>query len=373
MSSISFYDPFTSGAYVYQTLNMMVKCQTLQGAKGMIDLLPEETGGKIWEYFEAQGIRANSPVARLQQEVDDFVQANFFKLSIKAKELIVAHQPIPSFWQRFRQRQGLTHERQCFSLLDLFAKVERKFAPLNQWVQKGAEYENRDVVRKGILDFLLDPKKAGLQLLFLRSLPPMLFEGESSQRLRWLEIEHCSLPFFPLPILDLTSLKALSLRNSLKSTPATLPDEMARLDNLTSLNLGSCNLQAFPQVILSLTKLTTLILFANQLTTVPSGIGKLSNLLHLDLDENRLTSVPPEVSHLTNLQTLKLALNCITHVSPEMGKLSQLRSLFLSSNQLTSVPAELGNLKNLQYLALSNNPNLKTLPSEVAAHPALRR
>ncbi len=56
----------------------------------------------------------------------------------------------------------------------------------------------------------------------------------------------------------------------------------------------------------------------NRLTTVPESIAKLQNLTYLDLSNNQLTTVPASLAKLQNLKTLELKDNPIKTPPPEI-------------------------------------------------------
>jgi len=73
-----------------------------------------------------------------------------------------------------------------------------------------------------------------------------------------------------------------------------------------------------------------------QLTTLPPEVGKLTNLTSLYLDGNRLTSLPPEIGQLTTLTGLYLWGNPITDAGLEhLKSLENLERLGLHSTNVT--------------------------------------
>ncbi|MGK7942176.1 MAG: COR domain-containing protein, partial [Crocosphaera sp.] len=157
--------------------------------------------------------------------------------------------------------------------------------------------------------------------------------------------------------------KRESLNLSFKGL-TSLPPEIGKLTNLTSLDLLSNQLTNLPAEIGQLTNLTSLNLSNNQLTNLPPEIGQLTNVTSLSLSNNQLTNLPPEIGKLTNLTSLYLSNNQLTNLPAEIGQLTNLTSLYLRYNQLTNLPAEIGQLTNLTSLSLSNN-QLTNLPAEI--------
>jgi internalin A len=101
---------------------------------------------------------------------------------------------------------------------------------------------------------------------------------------------------------------------------STLPPEIGKLTNLTSLNLTDNLLTKLPPEIGQLIKLTSLYLIDNKLTELPEEIGLLTNLIHLNLRDNRLESLPEEIGKLRKLKSFHLRANPLSEVPPEVVK-----------------------------------------------------
>jgi len=144
----------------------------------------------------------------------------------------------------------------------------------------------------------------------------------------------------------------------------TLPESMAELTQLTTLNLGDNRLTTVPESLSSLTRLTWLDLSSNLLMTVPESLGNLTRLRCLDLDNNDLTTLPEWLSDLGQLTVLNLGTNRLTSVPESLGNLAQLTELSLDNNRLTSVPESLGNLAQLATLYLTTN-RLTSVPESL--------
>ena len=147
----------------------------------------------------------------------------------------------------------------------------------------------------------------------------------------------------------------------------TLPPEIAKLTNLTSLDLSDNQLTSLPQEIGELTDLSGLDLSGNQLTGVPPEFIKLRSLAGFNFSSNQLRTIPSEITYLTDLTRLNLSHNQLSSVPPEIANLTKLTTLDLSHNQLTNLPLEITKLPNLEYLNLTSNA--LQIPPETLANP----
>ena len=151
----------------------------------------------------------------------------------------------------------------------------------------------------------------------------------------------------PPEIAKLTNLTNLEIYNN-KFT--RLPPEVPKLTKLTLLNLGGNEIASLPSEILKLTNLTSLYLWGNKLTEVPLLICKMKQLIELTLTSNNLTTVPPEIGELTHLTYLDLRRNQIKSLPQEILKLGNLSRLELSHNQLPIPPETLANPEDVKTI-----------------------
>jgi Leucine-rich repeat (LRR) protein len=183
-----------------------------------------------------------------------------------------------------------------------------------------------------------------------------------------LDLSGQELTEFPKEIFQFKNLRILNLgydyENQKGNKLTSLPAEIGKLTQLTTLDLSYNQLSSLPAEIGKLTQLNTLGLSGNQLSSLPNEIGKLTQLTYLFLSYNELSSFPAEIGKLTQLKALDLSKNQLSSFPAEIGKLTQLKALDLSSNQLGSLPAEIGKLTQLTYLDLSNNSFQET-PSKL--------
>ncbi|WP_346292191.1 leucine-rich repeat domain-containing protein [Sphaerothrix gracilis] len=185
----------------------------------------------------------------------------------------------------------------------------------------------------------------------------------SLTQLQSLDLSGNQLTELPEAIASLTQLQTLDLSaNQLTE----LPETIASLTQLQTLNLSRNQLTELPEAIASLTQLQTLDLSANQLTELPETIASLTQLQTLDLSENQLTELPEAIALLTQLQELYLSKTQLRELPEAIASLTQLQILFLSGNQLRELPEAIASLTQLQILFLSGN-QLRELPEAIAS------
>ena len=167
----------------------------------------------------------------------------------------------------------------------------------------------------------------------------------------------------------------LKLEN--RGLTGTIPSEIGRLTELTSLNLGNLGGGPFnsltgpiPPELGELKKLEVLWLDSNYLSgNIPPEFGGLESLQTVFLDGNQLTGpIPPELGNIPLLYKLHLGHNKLSGpIPPELGKPPALSELYLNYNQLEGpIPAELGSLTGLDKLYLDNNQLEGPIPAELA-------
>ncbi|KAL7749242.1 hypothetical protein RI367_005394 [Sorochytrium milnesiophthora] len=163
-----------------------------------------------------------------------------------------------------------------------------------------------------------------------------------------------------------TTTKYLTLsKNKLRQ----VPDHVATLTHLESLNLYSNQLTTLPTRINELSKLTHLTVSNNKLEELPAGFGSCPSLVYLDLSVNKIRTLKAHFGYLTSLRALHLADNKLTELPAEVGNLVQLRTLVLRDNRLTELPRTLGKLVHLTVLHVEGNHDLRVLPKELGQCP----
>lgn len=112
--------------------------------------------------------------------------------------------------------------------------------------------------------------------------------------------------------------------------------------------------RGFDNTLFNLQHLNYLNITLTCLREVPEEIGKLQNLTTLVLHSNEISKIPNTIEKLGKLKVLDCSRNKLTSLPDEIGKLPQLTTMNISSNLLRSIPTQIGNIK-LTILNLSNN------------------
>ncbi|KAF7849203.1 hypothetical protein BT93_L1091 [Corymbia citriodora subsp. variegata] len=191
----------------------------------------------------------------------------------------------------------------------------------------------------------------------------------------------------------LTKLEHLDL--SWLNVSAPVPDAVANLSSLTSLELRQCNLQGtFPTTIFQLPRLQLLDLGDNPKLSghlpefrlhspikslslwctnfsgnIPSSIGNLTQLTMLNFQDNKLLGeIPSSIGKLVQLSFLCLEMNLLSGEIPNsLINLTNLTLLRLQGNQLTGqIPVEITGLNRLTYLDLSFNKLTGPIPENIS-------
>ncbi|PZO45083.1 MAG: hypothetical protein DCF19_00905 [Pseudanabaena frigida] len=144
-----------------------------------------------------------------------------------------------------------------------------------------------------------------------------------------------------------------------------VPEAIASLNQLQSLNLSNNQLTELPEAIASLNQLKTLNLSDNQLTELPEAIASLAQLKTLDLSSNQLRELPEVIASLNQLKTLHLFFNQLTSLPESIKNLSKLEAITISENRFISFPNVIAKLRNLkEFYAIGNE--IDEIPSEIS-------
>ncbi|KAJ8763986.1 hypothetical protein K2173_004851 [Erythroxylum novogranatense] len=156
----------------------------------------------------------------------------------------------------------------------------------------------------------------------------------------------------------------LNLQNKLMDQIEWLPDSIAKLSSLVSLDLSENRILVLPAAIGGLSSLTKLDLHSNRIAELPQSIGDLLSLVFLDLRGNQLTSLPPTIGRLVRLAELDLSSNRLTALPESIGSLISLKKLNVETNDIEEIPHTVGKCSSLKELRADYN-RLKALPEAV--------
>lgn len=139
---------------------------------------------------------------------------------------------------------------------------------------------------------------------------------------------------------------------------------LAKVSNI-EIHMRSCELRKFSDVmchLFDISKATNFNLQNNALErysfcllselifSLPDDIGRMHNLTSLNLYSNRLKEIPYNVGRLTNLVDLSLSNNYLAHLPTSLTALVNLTRLHFAENRLASLPSGLSTLTKLNYL-----------------------
>jgi Leucine-rich repeat (LRR) protein len=138
---------------------------------------------------------------------------------------------------------------------------------------------------------------------------------------------------------------------------ASLPEDLAALQWLETLDLTDNCFGTFPLPVLELGSLTHLFIGANSLPRLPD-LSALEMLASIDVSGNSLKELNPSIWELPRLRELRAADNDIAELRVEEGASFlrlKLRVLRLENNRIMCLPAELAGLNNLVDVSLEGN------------------
>lgn len=143
-----------------------------------------------------------------------------------------------------------------------------------------------------------------------------------------------------------------------------LPEGLARLTKLTTLNLEANNLEELPSGIHKLVRLKTLNLSKNRINDCPDNLCELSELKVLNLEKNRLQFVPKSIGNL-NLVDLRIGHNQIEILPEEIfaGNLGASIKIFsCCENNMMELPWSLTRINPEALLEADFNPYISPPP-----------
>ncbi|GLH14321.1 Protein lap4 [Gryllus bimaculatus] len=169
----------------------------------------------------------------------------------------------------------------------------------------------------------------------------------------------------------LFSLKGLNFLQCSDTCLEVVPDDIGKLENLTSLLLHSNKITSLPSTIGKLTKLKLLDVSSNRLEYVPREISQLGQLTSLNLTANALKDIPSLIGN-TKLSILDLSHNQFENF-PDIchQELVHLSEVKLNGNKIKEIPSAICNLSSLKLLDIADNC-ITVVPGELADAPKLK-
>ncbi|HEY9646912.1 MAG TPA: COR domain-containing protein [Chroococcidiopsis sp.] len=179
-----------------------------------------------------------------------------------------------------------------------------------------------------------------------------------------LDLSSCNLTVLPSEIGQLTRLTSLNLSNN-QLTKSSLPEAIGQLRQLTALQLVGNQLNDLPEAIAHLHSLQELDLSYNRLKTIPTAVTLLPSLTSLVLRSNEISDIPMAIAQMQSLAVLDLSSNQIGQIPSAIAQLQQLTVLDLTSNQISEVPIAIAQLQQLETLYLDGN-KISRFPAAIA-------
>ena len=118
--------------------------------------------------------------------------------------------------------------------------------------------------------------------------------------------------------------------------------------------------------------LTILDLSFNKLTALPDDIAGLDQLATLNVRNNHISQLPSTLYHLKNLEEVVLSMNRFSAVPPVLYSMPRIVSIVITDNQIADIDAtSLRKLPKLNCLDLTNN-SIARVPPELGLLPACK-
>jgi Leucine-rich repeat (LRR) protein len=175
--------------------------------------------------------------------------------------------------------------------------------------------------------------------------------------LKTLSIQCLDLAALPDAIGKLTALEELDMDegNGCSMNPI-LPESIGNLQSLKKLNLDGAQ---DPREIGEIS--------SSKHHRFPAGMARLKNLTYLNLGRNGMSEIPPFVGNLTKLTELDFSWNMeVKEIPTFVTNLRQLTTLRLNADDLTDLPDFLNKLPNLRKISLGNNCDITQNPARKA-------
>lgn len=170
-------------------------------------------------------------------------------------------------------------------------------------------------------------------------------------RLKELDLMHCRVGRAPEGVANMTSVGCVCLGGSEESDYEQILSVVAKMPNVTRLELGT--------------------------NPVPKAVGLCRQLKELviwaGVRPEKPLQLPEEMFELGQLEVLVMSRNFFREIPEGLGRLKGLQTLVIDESEFEALPESIGELTNLTFLNLSENPGLRRLPASVKNLKALER
>lgn len=208
-----------------------------------------------------------------------------------------------------------------------------------------------------------------------------------------LKLVFSSVSFLSFKKLELQQPMSIALHYSFRTLDHQLLFESENIQEklVEQVYLKFCDLQRFPEWLISLENLTHINISSNVIEEIPESILKLSNLNYFDASDNRLTRLSSGLFELTQLRYLDVAGNfieripkgrCISFFSSslnycffpfyvDISHLVNLEHLNFDRNFITEIPEEFVFCTSLVQISFDDCSRLFSIPHNLLAMPSL--
>ena len=198
----------------------------------------------------------------------------------------------------------------------------------------------------------ITPRSAYLADVNLSVMPTIMFQN--AQTMEFVDLSRNTLLTLPDDLFEMmVNLRLLRLVENLLTT---IPPAILTCPSITHLDLSSNKLTGEALSVLGcLPSLTHLNVSCNRISELPDELAQLRTLRSLDVSSNYLLELSPCIWSMSDLRELSASFNRITVVPEEIASLKYLRSLILVGNAIESLNHRMKELIHLRQLDFRGN------------------
>lgn len=257
-----------------------------------------------------------------------------------------------------------------------FYALQNKIDEANTWLNKALYYgyEFSKVEKDEDLKVLRDTDNYKEQEI-RHSFENRFFYGDNKKALAEFPEVISDITFYSLPksktypesIKNARNAEELQLEGAMKS----FPEVFLQLKKLKELRLRETSIQDFSDEFLNM-ELESVDIETRFLDRFPSELARLKNLTQLEIGSLKFEEIPKEIGHFKYLTQLTIKhAKVLKNIDREIGSLSNLYTLEIRDTSLEHLPVEIAEIRNLKRLTISENPEMKHLPEEIFLMPNL--